>query len=128
MMRKFLCVFVMSVAMITATTSHAEPIIRIFEMHIRPENVEAFTRLGQHNIRQSVNTEQGVLGMYVMTDKDDPSKFYIVEAYADEAAYQAHRASLHFQSWLNGAKDMIVSRKMIETNPVVFGSKAVPVK
>lgn len=108
-------------------STQAEPIIRIFEMLIRPESVQKFTELGKHNIRQSVNTEQGVLGMYVMTDKTDPNKFYIVEAYADETAYQAHRASPHFQAWLNGAKEMIVSRKMIETNPVVFGSKAVSV-
>ena len=108
-------------------STQAEPIIRIFEMQIRPESVEKFTELGKHNIRQSVNTEQGVLGMYVMTDKAVPNKFYIVEAYADETAYQAHRASPHFQAWLNGAKEMIVSRKMIETHPVVFGSKAVSV-
>lgn len=127
MMKKLLRVCLMSVAMMTATTSYADPIIRIFEMQIRPDSVETFTALGKHNIRQSVNTEQGVLGMYVMTDKDDPSKFYIVEAYADENAYQAHRASPHFQAWLDGAKDMIVSRKMIETHPVVFGSKAVVV-
>ena len=44
-----------------------------------------------------------------------------------ETAYQAHRASPYFQAWLNGAKEMIVSRKMIETNPVVFGSKAMVV-
>ena len=108
-------------------STQAEPIIRIFEMQIRPESVQKFTKLGKHNIRQSVNTEQGVLGMYVMTDKTDPNKFYVVEAYADETAYQAHRASPHFQAWLNGTKKMIVSRKMIETNPVVFGSKAVGV-
>ena len=108
-------------------STQAAPIIRIFEMQIRPESVQKFTELGKNNIRQSVNTEQGVLGMYVMTDKADPNKFYVVEAYADETAYQAHRASPHFQAWLNGAKEMIVSRKMIETNPVVFGSKAVGV-
>ena len=108
-------------------STQAEPIIRIFEMQIRPESVQKFTELGKHNIRQSVNTEQGVLGMYVMTDKADPNIFYVVEAYADETAYQAHRASPHFQTWLNSTKKMIVSRKMIETNPVVFGSKAVSV-
>ena len=108
-------------------STQAAPIIRIFEMQIRPESVQKFTELGKNNIRQSVNTEQGVLGMYVMTDKTDPNKFYVVEAYADETAYQAHRASPHFQAWLNGEKEMIVSRKMIETNPVVFGSKAVSV-
>ena len=112
----------------TAALSRAEPIIRIFEMQIKPESVEQFKQLGEHNIRQSVNTEAGVLAMYVLTDKQDPAKFYIVEAYADEVAYQAHRNSAHFQAWLNGAKDMIVSRKVIETDPVIWGSKAVAVK
>ncbi|MDO5290914.1 MAG: antibiotic biosynthesis monooxygenase family protein, partial [Pseudomonadota bacterium] len=68
--------------MMTSTISHAQPIIRIFEMQVHPEKLEAFKRLGEENIRQSVNTEPGVLGMYVMTDKQDPSRFYIVEAYA----------------------------------------------
>ncbi|WP_051977440.1 putative quinol monooxygenase [Necropsobacter rosorum] len=112
----------------TAALSRAEPIIRIFEMQIKPESVEQFKQLGEHNIRQSVNTEAGVLAMYVLTDKQDPAKFYIVEAYADEVAYQAHRNASHFQAWLNGAKDMIVSRKVIETDPVIWGSKAVAVK
>ena len=35
-------------------STQAEPIIRIFEMQIRPESVEQFTELGKHNIRRCV--------------------------------------------------------------------------
>lgn len=63
--------------------------------------------------------------MYVLVDKQMPNKLYVVEAYTNERAYQAHRQTPHFQAWLNGSKDMIISQKMIDTLPMVFGSKAV---
>ena len=102
-----------------------QPVIRIFELVIKPENLAEFNQLGKHNITQSVNTEKGVLAMYVLEDKQQSNKLHIVEVYVDETAYQAHRQSPHFQKWLNGTKDMIVSRKVVETNPIIFGSKAV---
>lgn len=102
-----------------------QPVIRIFELDIKPERREAFNELGRHNISQSVNSEAGVLAMYALADKGNPNKIYVVEAYRDEAAYQAHRASPHFRRWLDGAKDMIAARRVVETVPVIFGSKAV---
>ena len=130
MFRKFLLLIatLSTAACMTTQTPIAapkQPIIRIFELVIKPENLTEFNELGKHNITQSVNVEKGVLAMYVLADKEQSNKLYIVEAYADEAAYQAHRQSPHFQKWLNGAKDMIASRKVVETNPVIFGSKAV---
>ncbi|MDO4895192.1 MAG: hypothetical protein Q3969_06615 [Moraxella sp.] len=87
--------------------------------------MDEFHRLDRHNISQSVNTEQEVLAMYVFADKQMPNKPYAVEAYANERAYQARRQTPHFQAWLNGSKDMIISRKMINTLPMVFSSKVV---
>ncbi|WP_373777532.1 hypothetical protein [Glaesserella sp.] len=39
-------------------STQAEPIIRIFEMQIRPESVQKFTELGKNNIRQSSRLSQ----------------------------------------------------------------------
>lgn len=97
----------------------------IKKLPIAPEHLDEFHRLGRHNISQSVNAEQGVLAMYVLADKHMPNKLYVVEDYADKNAHQAHRQTPHFQAWLNGSKDMIVSRKTIDTLLIVFGSKAV---
>lgn len=105
-----------------------QTVTRIFELQIAPGKLAAFNALGRENIKNSVNHEKGVLAMYVLADKQDPHKLYVVEAYTDETAYQKHRDSAHFQAWLNGTKEMIVGRKVIETTPIVFGSKAVAVK
>lgn len=68
----------------------------IKKLPITPEYLDEFHRLGRHNISQSVNTEEGVLAMYVLTDKHMPNKLYAVEAYTDENVYQAHRQTPHF--------------------------------
>lgn len=109
----------------TMKTQPKQAVTRIFELQIAPDKLDEFNRFGKHNIQNSVNHEQGVLAMYVLADKQDPYKLYVVEAYADETAYQAHRSSAHFQAWLNSTKEMIVGRKVIETTPIIFGSKAV---
>ena len=139
-MKKSLAIFAFCMTLLTAcqtatvnkqidTEKQAQtPIVRIFELVIAPEHLDEFNRLGKHNIVNSINLEQGVLGMYVLADKEMSNKLYVVEAYADDNAYQAHRQVPHFQTWFNGSKDMIISRKMIDTVPIVFGSKQVSPK
>jgi quinol monooxygenase YgiN len=41
--------------------------------------------------------EPGLLAYVPHEDPEDPSVFFIYEEYVDEAAYQAHGASAHFQ-------------------------------
>jgi quinol monooxygenase YgiN len=38
----------------------------------------------------------------VFRDPEDPSLFVLFERYADEGAFEAHRATPHFASWLAG--------------------------
>lgn len=46
--------------------------------------------------------EPGNLDYQVFRDPADPSLFVLFEKYADEAAFDAHRASGHFGTWLAG--------------------------
>jgi quinol monooxygenase YgiN len=45
------------------------------------------------------------------------------ELYADEAAYNSHRESAHFKKYVATTKDMIKSRKLIETVPIQLSDK-----
>lgn len=117
-------------SLLTAAGSVAEnlpnsPIMRIFEFVVSPENVEAFIAAGRENIVTSVRDEPGVTSIYVSVDKDDPSKIYVVEAYSDEAAYLAHRDTTHFKAFLQAIDGKVVSRRVIETNPMVLQGKPV---
>jgi quinol monooxygenase YgiN len=46
--------------------------------------------------------EPGNLDYQVFRDPADPALFVLFEKYADEAAFDAHRASEHFATWLAG--------------------------
>lgn len=43
--------------------------------------------------------------------------------YADEAAFRSHIASPHFQKFRAITKDMVTSRKLIETVPIQLSAK-----
>jgi autoinducer 2-degrading protein len=51
--------------------------------------------------------------MYVVhRGKDDPAKFFIYEQYDDEAAFDAHRASPHFERYgTNGIRKIAARRE-----------------
>lgn len=46
--------------------------------------------------------EPGNLDYQVLRDPGDPALFVLFERYADAAAFDAHRATAHFATWLVG--------------------------
>jgi quinol monooxygenase YgiN len=98
-------------------------IVRIAELEIDPAQLDKYTAAVKEEMEISVRTEPGVLGIYSVAEKDNPSKLRFFEIYADEAAYQAHIRSPHFRKYYETTKTMITSRKLIETTPVLLAAK-----
>ena len=98
-------------------------IVRIAELEIDPAQLDNYTAAVKEEMEISVRTEPGVLGIYSVAEKDNPSKLRFFEIYADEAAYQAHIRSPHFRKYYETTKTMITSRKLIETTPVLLAAK-----
>jgi quinol monooxygenase YgiN len=100
-----------------------QPLVRIAELKIKPEQLERYKAAVREEIETSVRIERGVLAIYCVAEKDDPTSLRFFEIYADEAAYQAHIASPHFRKYFETTKDMIVSKKLIDTQPVQLSAK-----
>ena len=90
-------------------SAQAAPVFNIFELGVQPEKTAQYDAVGKHNIQTSLAREQGTLAMYSVKRSDDPNLAYMVELYADDAAYQAHRASPHFQHYLRDTGAMVNS-------------------
>lgn len=54
------------------------------------------------NMVTPTRAEPGNLDYRAFRDPNDPSLFVLFERYADEEAFQAHRATAHFATWLAG--------------------------
>jgi quinol monooxygenase YgiN len=51
---------------------------------------------------EPTRAEPGNLDYRAFRDPKDPSVFVLFERYTDEAAFDAHRATPHFEKWLAG--------------------------
>lgn len=99
------------------------PYVRIAELEIDPARLDAYKAAVKEEMETSVRVEPGVLAIYAVAEAGNPSRLRFFEMYADEAAYEAHVASPHFRKYFETTKGMIVSRKLIDTVPVLLSAK-----
>ena len=115
----FGCIWVGSVLAAEPT----EKVVRIAQLVIDPAQLAAYQTAVKEEIADSVRLEPGVLAIYSVAEKDHPNRLHFFEIYANEAAYKSHIASAHFQKYVNTTKSMIVSRTLIETDPVQLSAQ-----
>jgi quinol monooxygenase YgiN len=91
-------------------------VVRIAELEIDPAQLANYAAAVKKEMEVSVGVEPGVLAIYAVSIKGSPTHLRFFEIYADQNAYEAHRESPHFKSYVETTKDMILSRKLIETD------------
>ena len=108
---------------VAAAEETKRPVVRMAELEIDPARLDGFKAAVKEEMEISVRVEPGVLAIYAVAEKDNPSKLRFFEMYSDEESFKAHIASPHFQKFRAVTKDMVVSRKLIETVPVQLSEK-----
>lgn len=99
-------------------------VVRIARLVIDPAQLAAYQVAVKEEMAESVRLEPGVLAIYSVAEKDHPNRLHFFEIYADDAAYRSHIASPHFQKYLRTTEAMIVSKELLETEPVQLSAKA----
>ena len=84
-----------------------------------PAQLEAYMQQATEVGRVSMATEPGVLTLFSMQDKKNPAKIYILEVYADSAAYQKHIQTPHFRKYKESTAQMVRSLRLIAVDPLV---------
>jgi 4-carboxymuconolactone decarboxylase len=97
--------------------------VRLAKLQIDPARLESYKAILKEEIEASVRLEPGVLTLYAVSEKDNPTHITILEIYADSAAYKAHLQTPHFLKYKTGTKDMVKSLELAEAVPLVPGMK-----
>jgi len=97
--------------------------VRIAELEIDPAQLENYKAELRTEIEASIRLEPGVLALYAVSLKNNPTSIRILETYADTDAYKAHIESLHFKKYKTNTEAMVKSLKLVETDPVLLGAK-----
>jgi quinol monooxygenase YgiN len=101
-----------------------EQYIQVAEIEIDPSQVDAYRAAVKEHIEIAVRIEPGVLTLYAVSDKDDPTKVKVFEIYRDGEAYRRHLESEHFKRYKATTQSMVRSLKLIRTDAIALGAKA----
>lgn len=77
-----------------------------------PSRLSDFLPLILDNAAQSLAREPGCLHFDVCTDPDRPGEVFLYEVYTDRAAFDAHLATAHFESFDKATRDMVSSKEV----------------
>jgi quinol monooxygenase YgiN len=99
------------------------PVVRLAELEIDPAQLAPYLAALREEVETSIRVEPGVLTLYSVQVKGAPWRVRLFEMYADSNAYNAHIASPHFQKYKTGTAAMVRSLVLLETEPVLLGTK-----
>ena len=97
--------------------------VRLAKLVIDSTQLENYNALLKEEIETSVRVEPGVLTLYAVAEKNDPTHITILEIYADSVAYKSHILTPHFIKYKAGTTDMVKSLELAEADPLVPGMK-----
>jgi quinol monooxygenase YgiN len=92
-------------------------------VHVKPDCVDAFKAATLENARNSVQ-EPGIARFDVIQQRDDPTRFVLVEAYRSDEAPAAHKTTVHYQTWRDTVADMMAEPRSSTKYANVFPDDA----
>jgi quinol monooxygenase YgiN len=107
-----------------APAEEKDPVVRLAKLQIDAARLESYKAALKEEIETSVRVEPGVLALYAVSEKDNPTNIMVFEIYADENAYRAHLETPHFKKYKTNTLEMVKSLELVETVPILVGAKA----
>src|SRR4030095_16838006 len=98
-------------------------VVRIAKLQIDSAQLENYKAALKEHAETAVRVEPGVLTLYAVYDKNNPTHVTVFEIYANQDAYKAHLQSVHFIKYKTSTKDMVKSLELIETVPIALETK-----
>jgi quinol monooxygenase YgiN len=92
--------------------------IRISEIEIDSNYLEEYNSILKEESRESMKLEPGVISIYPMSQKENPTQVRILEIYADRNAYESHLKTPHFQKYKTTTLKMVKSLKLIDMEAI----------
>ncbi len=80
-------------------------IVHVF-VHVKDDQVDAFVEASRENAENSLE-EPGVARFDVIQQRDDPTRFVLVEVYRTPDDPARHKETAHYKKWRDTVADMM---------------------
>jgi quinol monooxygenase YgiN len=120
-----LLIIVMTLSVFSGKASAQDKnlVVRIARLQIDSAQLENYKAAVKEHIETAVRVEPGVLTLYAVYEKNNPTHVTVFEIYANVDAYKSHLLTPHFLKYKTGTKDMVKSLELVETVPIALASK-----
>lgn len=88
--------------------------LKFARVETSPEGQATFETSVLTNMKTSLAKEAGVLAMYAVREVANPNVWYFYEVYASPEAYQAHRETDHFKTYIAQTQDVVVDKELLD--------------
>ena len=96
---------------------------RLIKMQIDPGGITRFKELADSVMLSGIKRESGVLVMYAVLEKNDPTRITILEVYQDLHAYNKHINTRYFLKYKEASLKVVKSLSIFDVDPILLGSK-----
>ena len=97
--------------------------VQMAELEIDPAQFEDYKAAVEEQIATAISEEAGVLVLYAVAERENPSHVRVFEIYRDRNAYRSHLESAHFKKYKAATEKMVESLKLIQVSPIMLGAK-----
>ena len=112
--------FYHSTSFVTDTASDENSLLAVHVfVSTKPGTEEAFLKASLANAQASAK-EEGIARFDVIQEKEDPTKFVLVEVYKNEDAPAAHKQTEHYMTWRDTVQDMMAEPRSAIKYKTVF--------
>lgn len=92
---------------------------RLSKITVNADHLPAYRDALAEEVRASMELEPGVLSLYAVFDKEDPTRLTILEIHASRQAYEQHVKSSHFLKYKSGTLHMVKSLELVDVDPLL---------
>ena len=113
--------YILAFMLLTHTNISAQTkdmMIRISEIEIDSNSLREYNNILQEESRASVLLEPGVIAIYPMYQKENPTQIRILEIYENRKAYESHLKTPHFLTYKTSTLTMVKSLKLVDMNNI----------
>ncbi len=115
-LKYFLAFLLLTVTNLSAQTN--ELMIRIAELEIDSSYLAEYNNILKEESRVSLQLEPGVIAIFPVYQKQDPTQIRILEVYANRESYESHLKTPHFLKYKSSTLKMVKSLKLVEMNSI----------
>jgi quinol monooxygenase YgiN len=100
-----------------------KPYVHIAKIVVDSAQLDNYKAALKEHAEVAVRKEPGVLTLYAVYDKDNPTHVTVFEIYASVEAYELHIRTPHFLKYKSLAKDMVKSLVLTDVIPIALETK-----